>query len=251
MSIELPVPPIEYRRLVGLADEKYYGPSVHQPVFNYVPETAYRTIFDFGCGCGRHARRLIQRAIRPNHYLGIDRHQGMITWCRDHLTTAAPTFEFRHHDVAHPELNPGGTPGHLPLPVGDAEITLFLGVSIFTHLLEADAGFYLRELGRVLSPDGLAVTTWFLFDKQDFPMMQEFQNALMINPLDLTNAVIFDRDWLTAQAGQAGLVITRVLPPALRGFHWTVHLERRTDGRVPVTFPDDLAPRGVARAPLS
>ena len=126
----------------------------------------------------------------------------MIEWCRDHLTAAAPTFEFEHHDVLHPELNPGGTPGHLPLPAGDADVSLFLGISIFTHLLEQDAEFYLRELGRVLSPDGVAVLTWFLFDKEDFPFMQAFQNALMINPSDLTNAVIFDRRWLIDQAAQ-------------------------------------------------
>jgi hypothetical protein len=102
-----------------------------------------------------------------------------------------------------------------------------------------------------MSPTGIATTTWFLFDKADFPMMQEFQNALMINPLDLTNAVIFDRNWLVRTAAEAGLTITSVRPPKIRGFHWSVYFERSGPGRTPVEFPPDLAPRGIARPPLS
>ena len=46
----------------------------------------------------------------------------------------------------------------------------------------------------MLRDGGIAVTTFFLFDKAGFPMMQEFQNAPYINLDDPTNAVIFDRE---------------------------------------------------------
>ena len=49
-------------------------------------------------------------------------------------------------------MNPDGAFATLPLPAGDGEVTLFLAWSVFTHLLEADAAFYLRELARVLHP---------------------------------------------------------------------------------------------------
>ena len=45
-------------------------------------------------------------------------------------------------------------------------------------------------------------------------MMQDFQNALYINDVDPTNAVIFDRDWVRREAGAAGLTIHRVAQPA-------------------------------------
>ena len=151
---QLPMPPIEFRRLIGQIDPEYFENPSRRPIFDGVAETAYDTVLDFGCGCGRVARQLIQQEPRPKHYLGIDRNQAMIDWCSSHLTPHAPGFEFQHHDVFHAQLNPGGTPGHLALPAADGETSLFVGISIFTHLLEADAEFYLQELGRVLSPRG-------------------------------------------------------------------------------------------------
>ena len=117
---------------------------------------------------------------------------------------------------------------------------------MFTHLRQANAEYYLRELGRVLSPAGVAVTTWFLFDKRAFPMMQDFQNALMINEIDPTNAVIFAKTWLAERAADAGLVVSRAVPPSIRGFQWVIYLQQQASGRNSVEIPEDRAPFGVA-----
>jgi SAM-dependent methyltransferase len=247
---DLPLPPIEFRRLVGPTEPQFFDNPGPQLIFPDVKEAAYSSVFDFGCGCGRLARQLIQQRPRPQRYLGVDRHRGMIAWCQENLAPHAPGFGFQHHDVFHDLLNPSGTPGHLPFPVGDGEITLLIAWSVFTHLLEADTEFYIREVGRVLSAEGVAVTTWFLFDKGDFPMMQEFQNALLINAVDPTNAVIFDRAWFLQQVAQAGLVPTRIVPPNIKGFQWVIHLEKQGHGRVAQQFPEDHAPRGIARPPI-
>jgi SAM-dependent methyltransferase len=250
MSRDLPFPPAEFMRLVGPTDPAFFDNPTGALVFDGVDPRAYASVLDFGCGCGRIARRLIQQQPRPGRYLGIDRHKGMVQWCQNHLAAHAPSFEFRHHDVHHDTLNPGGTPGHLPFPVGDKSVTLFIAWSVFTHLLEPNAEFYLRELARVLSPAGVAVTTWFFFDKGDFPMMQTFQNALHINAGDPTNAVIFDRSWFLTRVAEAGLLATRVVPPTIKGYQWIVHLEAQMDGRVAQDFPEDQAPRGIARPPV-
>jgi SAM-dependent methyltransferase len=249
-STDLPLPPMEFRRLVGPTEPRFFDNPTSAPVFPGLPEEVYSTVFDFGCGCGRLARQLIQQRPRPSRYVGVDRHKGMVAWCQENLAPHAPGFEFQHHNVFHEALNPSGTPGHLPLPAADEEVTLFLAWSVFTHLLEPDAEFYLQELGRILSPSGLAVCTWFLFDKGDFPMMQEFQNALLINAVDPTNAVIFDRAWLIKQIERASLVATRIIPPDIKGFQWTIHLEKNVDGRRSVEVPEDSAPRGIARPPI-
>jgi SAM-dependent methyltransferase len=245
----LPLPPVEFRTLVGSDDPTFFTNGDGYRPFPDLPDSMYSSVFDFGCGCGRLARQLIQQQPVPGRYLGVDRHRGMVDWCGAHLTPQAPAFTFAHHDVLHEVLNPGGTPGHLPLPAADGDVTLFIAWSVFTHLLEEDAAFYIRELSRVLDPSGLAVTTWFLFDKADYPMMQEFQNALFINPLDLTNAVIFDRGWLRQQLTSAGLRMTHIAPPDLRGFQWRIVIEKRSGQHC--DFPDDVAPRGIQRPPTT
>jgi SAM-dependent methyltransferase len=247
---DLPIPPLEFRRLVGPIDPALFDNPSRRPVFPGQPVEVYRSVLDFGCGCGRVARQLIQQDPRPQRYLGFDRHRGMIAWCQEHLAPHAPGFEFQHHDVDHPLWNPGGAPGHLSFPAPDGDVTLFIAWSVFTHLLEADAVFYLRELARVLAPDGVAMTTWFLFDKSGFPMMQEFQNAIFINATDPTNAVIFDRDWLLAELERCGLVVQRAQAPAIRGFQWTLYLAPKTGDRVSVALPEDTAPIGIARPPI-
>ena len=84
-----------------------------------------------------------------------------------------------------------------------------------------------RVIARTLRSDGLAVTTWFLFDKSDFPMMQDFQNALYISDFDPTNAVIFDRRWLEDTVTAAGLEIESRTEPVVRGHQWAIQLRRR------------------------
>ena len=182
--------------------------------------------------------------------MGIDLHRGMINWCQENLTPASHGFRFLHHDVFNPGFNPEATARMQTLPVEDESASLFLAWSVFTHLNQEAAEFYLREMRRTLTDDGLAITTWFLFDKTEFPMMQEFQNALFINDVDPTNAVIFDRSWFLRQLDEIGLVIVRVTPPEYRGFHWFIDIARIESGHVAMTLPEDVAPKGSVPPPV-
>ena len=225
--IDLPLPPLEFRHLVGPTDPADFDAGSVHAQFAELPPDVFASVFDFGCGCGRLARQMMRNGRMPLRYLGIDPHPGMIGWCRDNISSRVPQFQFRHHDVFQEFMNPGGTFESVPLPAADASVTLFLAWSVFTHLLQPDAEYYLRELARVLAPTGVAVTTWFLFDKRDFPMMQEFQNALYISDFDPTNAVIYDRRWVERTIENAGLTIESRTQPTVRGHQWVFHLRVR------------------------
>jgi SAM-dependent methyltransferase len=246
----LPVPPPEMRDLIGGSGPERFDNPTGEPVYDCLPPDAYEAVFDFGCGCGRVARQLIQQQPRPQRYLGMDLHAGMVEWCRRELAPHAPGFEFEHHDIYNAGLNPQGEHRTLPLPAGDGEFTLFNAISVFTHSTQDQTEHYLREAARVLRPDGWLNATWFLFDKALFPMMQPFQNALFINETDPSNAVIFDRAWVRETARGLGLVITQALPPPVRGFHW--QLVMRPDGiATEVDLPEDTAPVGQRPPPLT
>lgn len=246
-----PLPPRALRELVGPLEDHSYDNPTGELVFPEIPSSCYKSVFDFGCGCGRIARQLIQQQECPSRYVGVDLHRGAIRWCRRNLSPVARSFEFHHQNIRNLGLNPRGKSEKVPFPVGDNSILLFVAWSVFTHLTEDVASFYFSELARVLHPNGIAITTWFLFDKSEFPMMQQFKNALYIDYIDPTSAVIFDKDWLKRSATQNGLVINQVIPPAIRGFHWKVYFTKATPGRRHAEIPEDRAPLGIYRPPVT
>lgn len=241
----LPLPPLELRRLVGPIRDTFYDNPTGRPIYEDVPLKNYRSVLDFGCGCGRLARQLIQQTPQPEQYLGLDIHRGMVTWCQQNLTPSAPQFRFEHQDVFNPGLNPSARNRFAPLPAPDNSFTLAIAHSVFTHLLEDQVVLYLKEIARTLTPDGVLVASWFLFDKAAFPMLAESQQCLFINLDDPTNAVFYDKKWLKNTADQAGLALTRIDKPSMRGFHWFIRLQRKVTGVASAEFPEDDAPIGT------
>jgi hypothetical protein len=78
-------------------------------------------------------------------------------------------------------------------------------------------------------------------------MMHDFQNALYINDTDVTNAVIFDRQWLLATLEARDLRIRAVTPPEIRGFQWVTEI---VPGRGSISLPSDDAPFGRMPPPV-
>ena len=219
-------------------------------MFPQVPAQAYESVLDFGCGCGRIARQLIQQRRRPVRYLGLDIHAGMVEWCRANLAPHAPGFRFEHHDVHNPGFNPRGPRALVPLPAEDASFTLVAAWSVFTHLLQDQAVHYLREVARVLRPDGYLLSTWFLFDKRVFPMMQDFQNALFINEQDPSNAVIFDARWLLRRPRRRlGLKLVARAHPEDARLPVAAPVRPAASRAPEIALPEDTSPIGRSRKP--
>lgn len=233
------------RVLVGPTDPSLFDNPSGAPVFPGFEPAQFRSVLDFGCGCGRIARQFIQQRPPPERYIGIDLHAGMIEWCKRNLAPRAQGFEFHHHNVFYDAFNPGkNKPLHAPLPGASGEFTLAIAWSVFTHLTQLQAEAYLAELARVLAPGGIVLSTWFLFDKRDFPMMRDEQNTLFINEHDVRNAVIYDRAWVRRAAADAGLIICAATPPSVRGYQWELRMTQPGPGVQDVELPEDLSERG-------
>jgi len=245
----LPIPPIEMRQLVGPTDPADYDNPTRSLVFPYLPARAFESVFDFGCGCGRVARQLIQQEPRPVRYLGIDLHRGMIEWCRVNLAPHAPDFAFLHHDVFNMFFNPGKKPAVRAFAAEDGAFTLVNATSVFTHLPQGHAEHYLHEARRVLTPDGILHASWFLFDRVDFPMLTRNAHALYASDVDPTAAVLFSREWLRECARAAGFTIYDVIAPPIRGYQWLVLMTPTRPGVEEVELPPDEAPRGTIDLP--
>jgi SAM-dependent methyltransferase len=232
MSISLlPMPPLEFRRLVGpTADEDFANPDGRPLYEDYglVSDDIYESVFDFGCGCGRGARQLLQQRSRPRRYVGIDAHRGMVDWCKANLVTPDGSFQFFHHDVYSPGYAPGNS---LRLAeafrVEDVSVSLLMAHSVFTHLSRQQTEYYLSEIERVLNTRGVAFTTWFFFDRDRFPFLNEGPFCLYTSEVDFAQAVIYDRKWFVSTIRRLRLGIRKTVYPVVAGHQWVVLLEKR------------------------
>jgi SAM-dependent methyltransferase len=252
----IPMPPFAMREMVGATDEEFFDNPTGKPVYPELPVEVWESVFDFGCGCGRLARQLLQmKEHKPRRYVGIDVHRGMIDWCSKQLGPIDPRFRFSHHDVWSPSYGRGNSPKLAePFPVEDGAFTLFFANSVFTHIYKEQAEYYLHEVARILRPGGLAITTWFFFDNASFPFMRGGVPTLFTSETDPTSAVIYDRQWFIDTLRGAGLAVKHTQHPPVAGHQWWLQLEKRTPSSVD-KFPlgDEAAEWlcGATRKPIA
>jgi hypothetical protein len=79
--------------------------------------------------------------------------------------------------------------------------------------------------------------------------MQEWMNALYVNLIDPTSAVVYDRSYVRRLTSDLGLALVDVEPPVVRGFQWTGVFAPRRAGIEEIDFPTDDAPVGLIRPP--
>lgn len=145
------IPPARLRTLVaGTADIEWfleYGATSARSMQamlqrHGVDLRSFRTILDFGCGCGRVLRHL--SGLEHSHLHGCDYNPDLVRWCQDHLPFAS---------VDRNELVP-------QLDYPEHHFDFIYALSVFTHLPETLQRAWALELARVLKPGGyLLITT--------------------------------------------------------------------------------------------
>jgi SAM-dependent methyltransferase len=109
------------------------------------PLASFRSVLDFGCGCGRVTLGARGRLAPDAALFGTDIDPEAIEWCRTHYSGAA---QF----VTNCELP--------PLSFPDASCDLVYSVSVFTHLPEEMQFAWLEELRRVTRPGGFLLLSF-------------------------------------------------------------------------------------------
>ncbi len=146
-----PVPPPYLRTLVaGVPDLDHFIHSGRETVEEFDALLAAhgggfagaREILDLGCGCGRLARWVMERAPAAR-VTGADINPRLLKWSRDHLPGRWVRVRLGE-----------------PLPFAQDEFDLVYACSVLTHLREDTARAWLADVGRVLEPGGLALITF-------------------------------------------------------------------------------------------
>ncbi len=105
------------------------------------PFDSVRSVLDFGCGCGRELRWM-QSALPAASMYGADVRKAATDWCGQNLRG---TF-----------LANGILP---PLDLPDDSIDFAYALSVWSHLSEEQGRVWMRELARVVRPDGLILVS--------------------------------------------------------------------------------------------
>jgi ubiquinone/menaquinone biosynthesis C-methylase UbiE len=121
-------------------------------------------VLDVGCGIGRIALPL-SRSFPGLRYSGFDIVSYGVEWASKKLR-GFNSFELKHVDVYNSFYNPRGkeSPDAFIFPFPSNHYDLAFATSVFTHLLDASAFNYMREVSRCLVPGGRAYVTTFICD---------------------------------------------------------------------------------------
>jgi SAM-dependent methyltransferase len=136
-----PFPPVELMANVsGLQNERDFaahGTDIYRALEASSPKplSEYRSILDFGCGCGRLARMF---KGHPGRIAGCDIDARHVEWINNNL-------DYMEAKVS--KVTP-------PIPYATGEFEAIISISIFTHLSESSQDEFLAELHRVCAPDG-------------------------------------------------------------------------------------------------
>lgn len=151
-AMPLPPEPLRYRvhgASPGDGGESFLrvGQQCAQDVVTAVAGTGqqlsdFKSILDFGVGCGRTLRWLAPLAPAAQFY-GTDIDREAIAWCRAHLGFA----NFAANDPLP------------PLPFANGLFDFIYAVSVFTHLDESYQFHWLAELRRIARPGAIVVLT--------------------------------------------------------------------------------------------
>jgi SAM-dependent methyltransferase len=209
------------------------------------------TVLEIGCGIGRDAFQLVKRLPPIGRYIGIDVTRDSILWCQKNITTRYPNFVFDHFDAKHELYNPLGskTSMDFQLPAEDGSVDrIFLG-SVFTHLFEEEITHYMKEIRRILRPDGLAYATFFLYSPEIIEAARRTKrspNGLMFEHAYADGCYISDASYPTGSVAFTDEAIHRMMAnanlklarPYLPGW-WSGFFEEAEDGQeVAILTPD-------------
>lgn len=158
-----PIPPARLRIRIGNANRKAYlvtGPRIGTRLIKHVGKYRnidnFERVLDWGCGCGRIARYMMQ-SVPESRFYGCDIDPDAISW----MQKTYPKSSFT-------KINP-----YPPTPYEDSFFDFIYGISIFTHLDETLQFMWLAELKRITRENGIVAVTVHGGDPSSDPMLQK------------------------------------------------------------------------------
>lgn len=131
-------------------------------------------ILDVGCGTGILGISAELFVGDNGEYIGIDVDKSSIDFCKNHYNF--DNYSFIHHNVKN-SVYAGNQPDRREKwPLESDSFDLVTALSVWTHLREEDALFYLKEVERVLKPGKKAIITFFYLNREYYESLKIRKN---------------------------------------------------------------------------
>jgi SAM-dependent methyltransferase len=180
-------------------------------------------VLDIGCGIGRIAIPLTSYLNPQGTYDGFDIVREGIDWCKAKISPRFPNFRFTHVDLRNDLYNLGtdASASEFKFPYPHSAFDFIILTSVFTHMQPREVEQYLKEISRVLGPDGTCFATFFVIDehsgeflrRSEHPFFTFDHGDFMLHDNRVKDAnIAFKLPFIEKMASNAGLIIEKFHP---------------------------------------
>ena len=152
------------------AEWSYIIGVIHTVIENNLNNKTNLQILDVGCGAGLVLNAVNQFIGKSGGYTGIDVMKSEIDFCKKYYPKK---FKFIHIETKNNYYSPKQEK-NIAWKFFDNSFDIITALSVWTHLNETDARFYINEVSRVLKTNGKAFITFFSLD-------EDYENFLKKN----------------------------------------------------------------------
>jgi SAM-dependent methyltransferase len=179
-------------------------------------------VLDIGCGYGRMAKPFTG-FLDPDKgkYVGFDIFPTSIEWCQKAFSKSYPHFSFELLNIRNSHYNVDGTESDttVKMPYADQSFDFVFLTSVFTHLMPAAVGHYLKEIHRLLKPGGKCFSTFYLLDDEartliearksqvHFKYTDPDEGWMALQKEDPERCIAFPEEVVCALFNESGLII--------------------------------------------
>jgi len=149
------------------------------------------SVLDIGSGIGRTAIALATYIKNDGSYDGFDVVKTGVDWCNERLGKDFLNFNFKYVPIFNDLYNTSELKATgFEFPYKANSFSKIISFSLFTHMQVDEIQHYFSEIEKVLKPEGLCFSTFFLYDSENESYISE--NAAMAFPYKKDNYRLMD-----------------------------------------------------------
>jgi len=184
-------------------------------------------VLDIGSGIGRTAIALTTYLNQKGIYEGFDVVKLGVDWCNSRIRKDFPTFNFKYIPLFNDLYNNSTLKAsQFTFPYENEYFSKIFSFSVFTHMQIDEIQQYFNEISRVIKPNGIVFSTFFLYDDEEenhISEVNEFNFPIQKNGFRLMNEkvksgnIAIHKDNLKLMLEQENLKIVKIIDGFWKG----------------------------------